>query len=118
MRSRQELLKGTLDMLILQALTRGAMHGYGVARWIEERTEGTLLIEEGSLYPALYRMDQRGWVEASWGSSENNRRAKFYSLTRAGAKQLEKETSSWARLVWAIGRIVPCQLPDPSPSLS
>ncbi len=115
MRARQELLKGTLDMLILQALTSGAMHGYGVARWIEERTEGALVIEEGSLYPALYRMDQRGWVSSHWGSSENNRRAKFYSLTEAGGKQLHRETMSWQRLVWAITRIIPCELPLAEP---
>jgi transcriptional regulator len=105
--SRQELLKGTLDMLILQALSEGAMHGYGVARWIEERTEGTLLIEEGSLYPALYRMEKRGWVESQWGASENNRRARFYEMTDRGRRQLDEETQSWARLVWAINRIVP-----------
>ena len=105
--SRQELLKGTLDMLILQALHEGAMHGYGVARWIEERTEGTLIIEEGSLYPALYRMEKRDWVESRWGASENNRRARYYEMTDAGRKQLDKETQSWARLVWAINRIVP-----------
>jgi len=105
--SRQELLKGTLDMLILQALSEGAMHGYGVARWIEERTEGTLMIEEGSLYPALYRMEKRGWVESEWGASENNRRARYYKMTDTGQKQLEDETQSWARLVWAINRIVP-----------
>jgi transcriptional regulator len=94
-------------MLILQALKQGAMHGYGVARWIEEQTEGTLTIEEGSLYPALYRMEKRGWVESRWGSSENNRRAKFYQMTSRGRRQLQEETESWARLVWAIGRIVP-----------
>jgi transcriptional regulator len=115
MGTRQELLKGTLDMLILQALTRGPMHGYGVARWIEERTDGTLVIEEGSLYPALYRMDRRGWVTCHWGSSENNRRAKFYSLTEGGHQQLQRETSSWARLVWAIGRIIPQPWPMNAP---
>jgi transcriptional regulator len=94
-------------MLILQALNEGEMHGYGVARWIEERTEGTLVIEEGSLYPALYRMEKRGWVESRWGASENNRRARYYEMTEAGKKQLDKETRSWARLVWAINRIVP-----------
>jgi transcriptional regulator len=107
--TKQELLKGTLDMLILQALTNGAMHGYGVARWIEEQTEGTLVIEEGSLYPALYRMEKRGWVESRRGLSENNRRAKYYELTQRGRKQLREETESWGRLVWAIGRIVPAE---------
>jgi transcriptional regulator len=108
--SRQELLKGTLDMLILQALSEGAMHGYGVARWIEERTEGTLVIEEGSLYPALYRMEKRGWVESQWGASENNRRARYYEMTDRGRRQLDEETQSWARLVWAINRIVPAPI--------
>ena len=105
--TKQELLKGTLDMLILQSLTQGAMHGYGVARWIEEQTEGILIIEEGSLYPALYRMEKRGWVESRWGASENNRRARYYEMTDRGRKQLDEETKSWARLVWAINRIVP-----------
>ena len=107
--TKQELLKGTLDMLILQALTKGAMHGYGVARWIEAQTEGTLVIEEGSLYPALYRMEKRGWVESRSGLSENNRRAKYYELTQRGRKQLREETESWSRLVWAIGRIMPAE---------
>ncbi len=107
--TKQELLKGTLDMLILQVLTQGAMHGYGVARWIEGQTEGILIIEEGSLYPALYRMEKRGWVEPQWGTSENNRRAKYYELTERGWKQLREETESWGRLVCAIGRIVPAE---------
>ena len=105
--TRQELLKGTLDMLILQSITQGARHGYGVARWIEERTEGTLVIEEGSLYPALYRMEKRGWVASRWGTSENNRRARYYEITGQGRRQLQEETQSWARLVRAIGQIVP-----------
>ena len=96
-------------MMILQAFTQGSMHGYGLARWIEERTEGTLVIEEGSLYPALYRMEKRGWVESQWGTSENNRRAKYYELTDRGRAQLREETTNWARLVWAIGRIVPIE---------
>ncbi len=105
--TKQELLKGTLDMLILKALTQGAMHGYEVARWIEEKTEGILIIEEGSLYPALYRMEKRDWVESQWGKSQNNRRAKYYELTELGRKRLRDQTESWGRLVWAIGRIVP-----------
>ncbi len=88
-------------MLILQALTDGAMHGYGVAPWIEERTEGTLIIEEGSLYPAHYRMEKRGWVESHWGASENKRRARYYEMTDAGRKQLDTEIENRARLVWA-----------------
>jgi transcriptional regulator len=78
-----------------------------VARWIEEKTEGALVIEEGSLYPALYRMEKRGWVESRWGTSENNRRARYYEITGRGRKQLREETQSWARLVRAIGQIVP-----------
>lgn len=105
--TRQELLKGTLDMLVLQSVTHGSRHGYGVARWIEEKTEGALVIEEGSLYPALYRMEKRGWVESRWGTSENNRRARYYEITGRGRKQLREETQSWARLVRAIGQIVP-----------
>ncbi len=107
--AKQELLKGTLDMLILQALAQVAMHGYGVARWIEEQTDCTFIIEEGSLYPALYRVEKRGWVVPQWGTSENNRRAKYYELTELGRRQLLEETESWVRLVWAIGRIVPME---------
>ena len=104
--TKQELLKGTLDMLILQALTQGAMHGYGVARWIEEQTEGTLVIEEGSLYPALHRLERRGWIKARWGASKNNRRAKYYELTKTGRKQLEAELSAWRTLTAAVGQIL------------
>ncbi len=106
MTERQEILKGTLDLLILHALTRGAMHGYGVARWIAERTEGTLVIEEGSLYPALYRMEKRGWVKPRWGTSENNRRAKYYELTGNGRKRVQEEADNWTRLARAIGKVV------------
>ena len=94
-------------MLILQTLTDGPMHGYGVARWLEDRTEGALVVEEGSLYPALYRMEKQGWVKASWGRSENNRRARFYGLTATGRQQLEREVSSWAHLLQAIHRVIP-----------
>jgi len=104
---KADLLKGTLDMLVLQALSHGSQHGYGVARWIEARTEGALQIEEGSLYPALYRMSRRGWVSSSWGSSETGRRARYYALTGEGRARLETEARSWSRLVGAIGRIVP-----------
>jgi PadR family transcriptional regulator PadR len=104
---KADLLKGTLDMLVLQALSHGSQHGYGVARWIEAQTEGALEIEEGSLYPALYRMSRRGWVSSRWGRSENGRRARYYALTDAGRGRLEAEARSWSRLVSAIGRIVP-----------
>jgi len=103
---KTELLKGTLDMLILKTLTCGPTHGYGVARWIEERTRDVLAIEEGSLYPALYRMERRGWIASEWGLSGNNRRAKFYRLTPEGKRQLAMEISSWERLVLAIGQVL------------
>ena len=89
---RLDLLQGTLDMLILKALTGGSRHGYGVARWIEERAGDALAVEEGSLYPALHRMTRRGWIKAQWGLSENNRRARYYGLTKAGRKHLDAES--------------------------
>jgi transcriptional regulator len=100
--SKTELLKGTLDMLVLRTLKPGPLHGYGVARWIEERTRDALQIEEGSLYPALYRMARRGWIRWEWGMSDNNRRAKFYSLTSKGRKKLESEMSNWQRFALAV----------------
>src|SRR3989440_13106583 len=96
--TKVDLLQGTLDMLILKALSAGPMHGYAVARWIQQTSDDALQVEEGSLYPALYRMEGRGWVTSEWGLSENNRKAKYYRLTRAGRKQLETESSSWMRL--------------------
>ena len=90
-----DLLQGTLDMLILKALTWGPNHGFGVARWIEQRTEDSLRVEEGSLYPALHRMTRRGWLSAEWGTSENNRRARFYRPTALGRAQLREETKVW-----------------------
>ena len=101
-----DLLQGTLDMLVLKALTWGSMHGYGITRWLEQRTGAALQVEEGSLYPALHRMAKRGWVKSEWGVSENNRRAKFYELTRPGKKELEKETANWSRLSAAISQVV------------
>lgn len=101
-----ELLQGTLDMLILKALSRGAMHGYGVVRWIQQTTDEVLQVEEGSLYPALHRLERRGWIASEWGLSENNRKAKYYKLTRAGRKQLELETSGWSRLAEAISKVM------------
>ena len=90
-----EVLRGTLDLLILKAVSWGPTHGYGVARWIEQATSDVLQIEEGSLYPALHRLETRGWIDAEWGTSENNRRAKFYALTATGRKQLARETREW-----------------------
>jgi PadR family transcriptional regulator PadR len=90
-----DLLQGTLDMLILKALTAGPQHGYGIVRWLEQTTQRALQVEEGSLYPALHRMAKRGWVKSQWGVSENNRRAKYYTLTAAGRQQLQREAKSW-----------------------
>jgi PadR family transcriptional regulator, regulatory protein PadR len=100
--TKAELLQGTLDLLILRTLTAGPMHGYSIAKRIQERSDDVLVVEEGSLYPCLYRMEARGWILAQWGKSENNRRAKFYSLTRLGRKQLEEETAIWERVYKAI----------------
>ena len=97
-----EVLRGTLDMLILKAVGWGPRHGYAVARWIEQATHDVLRVEEGSLYPALHRLETRGWIAAEWGTSENNRRAKFYSLTPRGRAQLRLETVTWTRFAHAV----------------
>ena len=104
--SRMELLQGTLDMLILKALALGPMHGYQIARRIQQSSSDVLQVEEGSLYPALHRMERRGWIKAEWGLSENNRHAKFYDLTRAGRKQLQVEEDNWARFSEAISNVM------------
>jgi PadR family transcriptional regulator, regulatory protein PadR len=106
---RLELLQGTLDLLILRTLIFGPRHGQGVARAIQETSEEELLVEHGALYPALQRLEQRAWISAKWGVSSNNRKARFYSLTAAGRKQLVKETTKWKRLTAAIGRILESQ---------
>ena len=98
------LLQGTLDLLILKALAAGELHGLGVSRRIQQITNGTFVVKPGSLFPALHRMEEEGWISAFWGDSENNRRAKYYRLTRPGQKQLEVETKRWDRIAWAIGR--------------
>ena len=90
------LLKGTVDLLILKALSWEPRHGYAISEWIEDVTDGTLLLEEGTLYPALHRLEGKGWIEAEWGVSENNRRAKYYRLTRTGRKRLEGESRVWS----------------------
>ncbi|HYN07391.1 MAG TPA: PadR family transcriptional regulator [Vicinamibacterales bacterium] len=100
------LLHGTLDALILKTLSGGARHGYGIARWIEEASEEAVSVEEGSLYPALYRMERRGWIEAEWGTSELGRKAKFYHLTAKGRRQLAAETRQWARFAQAVSKIL------------
>lgn len=101
-----DLLQGTLDLLVLKALAREAMHGYSVMRWLRQTSEDGLKIEEGALYPALHRIEAKGWVEAEWGLSESNRQAKFYALTREGRRQLELETKSWKSYVEAVGKIL------------
>src|SRR5215210_7754905 len=101
-----DLLQGTLSILILKALLGGAKHGFGVARWIEATTRDVLIIEEGSLYPALRRLEDKGWIEAEWGVSDNNRRAKFYSITTAGRTQLRAEAQIWMRYAGAVTRVL------------
>ena len=100
-----KLLQGTLDMLILKALSLGPLHGYGVGQRIMQMSEDALRVEEGSLYPALYRIERQGWITAEWGVSENNLRAKFYKLTRAGRKQLQIEEENWERLAGAVFKV-------------
>jgi PadR family transcriptional regulator, regulatory protein PadR len=100
------LLQGTLELLILKTLSWGSMHGYGIAAWIEGATGDVLRVEEGSLYPALYRMTRKGWVKAEWGTSENNRRAKYYRLTNEGRRQFREQTSGWQRFATAVTRAV------------
>lgn len=97
-----ELVKGTLDVLVLKTLSWGEMHGYGVSRWIRQRTGGTLEVEDAALYQALHRMERRGWLESEWGRSENNRRAKFYRLTERGERQLRQQTREVRRYVDAL----------------
>jgi PadR family transcriptional regulator PadR len=103
---RIELLQGTLDLLVLRTLLQGPTHGHAIAKAIEFRSDNVLLVEQGSLYPALHRLIKRGWVSVERGISENNRRAKFYRLTRKGRRQLDIERSKWDRLAHAIGRIL------------
>ena len=106
------LLRGTLDLLVLKALSWGPRHGYAVAEWIEHATDATFLIEEGTLYPALHRLERRGWVAAEWGISDNNRRAKFYRLTPLGRAQLGSEAPLWHRYADAIARALRATSPE------
>ncbi len=105
------LLQGTLELLVLKTLSWGPMHGYGIASWIESATGDVLRVEEGSLYPALYRMTRKGWIEAEWGTTENNRKAKYYKLTAAGRQQLRAEVASWERYVRAVGKALSSPAP-------
>ena len=102
----KDRLHGTLDALVLKTLSSGSRHGYAIARWLEEATEDAIQIEEGSLYPALYRMERRGWIEAEWGTSEIGRRAKIYRLTSGGRKQLRLETAEWSHFASAVSRVL------------
>jgi PadR family transcriptional regulator PadR len=104
--NKNDLLQGTLDMLILRILSRGEMHGWGIADRIEKISESALSVGEGSLYPALYRMEEKGWIDSSWGQSDNNRKAKFYVITKAGRKQLDVEEETWNRLSLAVAVIL------------
>jgi PadR family transcriptional regulator, regulatory protein PadR len=104
---KSDVLQGTLDLMVLKTLdTLGAMHGYGIAQRIQQISGNLLQLNQGTLYPALLRLEQRGWITAKWGTSENNRRAKFYSLTRAGRKQLEREAADWMRIVEVMARVL------------
>ena len=102
----KDRLHGTLDALVLKALISGPRHGYAIARWLEDTTQNAIRVEEGSLYPALYRMTRKGWIKGKWGTSENNRRARFYELTREGERQLREQTSGWQRLAAAVSQAV------------
>jgi transcriptional regulator len=107
MSSKLDLLQGTLDLLVLRTLvSMGSLHGYGIARRIEQLSEDEVLLNQGTIYAALVRLQNRGWIAAEWGASENNRRAKYYSITRSGRKQLAVETSYWQRLSAVIGRVL------------
>ena len=103
---RLSLMQGTLDVLILRTLIFGRQHGQGIARAIRQQSEDVLLVDHGTLYPALQRLEEKGWIDAEWGVSTNNRRARFYKLTRADRKQLTHETSQWRKLAAAIGRVL------------
>jgi PadR family transcriptional regulator, regulatory protein PadR len=105
-KQKSDLLQGTLDLLILKTLALGPEHGWGIAQRIQQTSDGVLSINQGSLYPALYRLEEKGWVATEWGNSENNRQAKFYSLTRAGQKQLTEEEENWRRLSTAITQVL------------
>jgi PadR family transcriptional regulator PadR len=101
-----DLIQGTLNVLILKTLSWGPMNGYAIAQWVREATTGDIALEEGALYPALHRMEHRGWIVSEWGVSENNRRAKYYRLTPVGRRALRERTESWERLVGAVGKVL------------
>jgi PadR family transcriptional regulator, regulatory protein PadR len=103
---KSDLLQGTLDLLILRTLATGARHGWGISQRIQQISKDVLRVNQGSLYPALYRLEERGWIASTWDASENNRKAKFYRLTRTGQAQLERETANWERLAGAVRRVL------------
>jgi transcriptional regulator len=103
---RSDLLQGTLDLLILRTLAAAPMHGWGISQRIQQVSDSVLVVNQGSLYPALYRLEEEGWIASEWGASENNRRAKFYRLTRNGERQLEREQENWQRLASAVFRVL------------
>lgn len=105
-KNRSDLLQGTLDMLVLKTLALAPMHGWGIAQRIEQTSAGILSVNQGSLYPALFRLEEQGWISSEWGSSENNRQAKFYKLTRAGRRQLAEVTANWERMSAAINQVM------------
>ena len=111
-KEKTDLLQGTLDMLILKALQLEPMHGFGISVRIRQISAEVLRVEQGSLYPALYRLEEQGWIKADWGVSENNRRARFYELTALGRKQLERETANWERLSLAINQVLGSKVED------
>lgn len=106
MAEKADMLHGTLDALVLKTLTWGVRHGYGIAKWIEDETGNAVVVEEGSLYPALYRMEKRGWIESEWGTSELGRKAKFYRITPKGRRQLAADTAQWARFATAVSKVL------------
>jgi PadR family transcriptional regulator PadR len=104
--NRSDLLQGTLDLLILRTLATGPMHGWGISQRIQQISAEVLRVNQGSLYPALSRLEQQGWIDAEWGVSDNNRQARFYSLTKRGRRQLQEETANWERFVGAVARVL------------
>jgi PadR family transcriptional regulator len=105
-KSNVDLLQGTLDLLVLRTLLPGPQHGWGISQRIQQTSEDVFRVNQGSLYPALHRLEHEGWIAAEWGASENNRKARFYRLTRSGRKRLEEETASWERLAAAVARVL------------
>lgn len=109
---KMDLMPGTLDMMVLKALTWGPLHGYDIMQWLEQTTDAALQVEEGSLYPALHRMEKRRWVRSRWGLSDNNRHAKYYRLTAAGRRQLEQQASSWQAFTAVVGKVLAAATPS------